>query len=162
MVDSVTFGLHIGGEATEMIMVATNQKAIDSLLSSSRLSWGGGDVPITRSSITGKAPSMSISLPRICHGRRFLHPGREISGCGDSPRYNEVVPSYFSLSAENGKWARSNILIAVSRKRLSLVLLLSLMSCSFYSFIRFLVTLWTQYKIIAIETKLFLINGKTL
>ena len=35
MVDSVTFGLQIWGEATEMIMVATNQKAIDSYLSSS-------------------------------------------------------------------------------------------------------------------------------
>ena len=33
--DSVTFGMQIGGEAGEMIMVATNQKVIDSLLSSS-------------------------------------------------------------------------------------------------------------------------------
>ena len=35
MVDSVKFGLQIGGEAGEMIMVATNQKAIDSHISSS-------------------------------------------------------------------------------------------------------------------------------
>jgi lipid-binding SYLF domain-containing protein len=41
---SVTFGLQIGGEAAEVIMIATNQKAIDSLLTSSvKL---GGDVSI--------------------------------------------------------------------------------------------------------------------
>jgi hypothetical protein len=46
-----------------------------------------GHGTITRSLITGKAPSMSRSLTRICHDRRFLHQGRELPGYCVSPRY---------------------------------------------------------------------------
>ncbi len=50
-VGSVTFGLQIGGEATELVMLAMTQKAIDSLLSSSfKL---GGDVSVALGPIGG-------------------------------------------------------------------------------------------------------------
>jgi len=59
---SVTFGLQIGGEAAEVVMVAVNQKAIDSLLSSSvKL---GGDVSIALGPIGGGAKG-SITVPEV-------------------------------------------------------------------------------------------------
>ncbi len=59
---SVTFGLQIGGEAAEVIMVALNQKAIDSLLSSSvKL---GGDVSIAIGPIGGGAKG-AVTVPEV-------------------------------------------------------------------------------------------------
>jgi lipid-binding SYLF domain-containing protein len=59
---SVTFGLQIGGEAAEVIMVATNQKAIDSLLSSSvKL---GGDASIAAGPIGGGAKG-GVGVPAV-------------------------------------------------------------------------------------------------
>lgn len=59
---SVTFGLQIGGEAAEVVMVAMNQKAIDSLLSSSvKL---GGDVSIAIGPIGGGAKG-TMTIPEV-------------------------------------------------------------------------------------------------
>lgn len=59
---SVTFGLQIGGEAAEVIMVATNQKAIDSLLSTSvKL---GGDASIAVGPIGGGAKG-DVGVPSV-------------------------------------------------------------------------------------------------
>jgi lipid-binding SYLF domain-containing protein len=59
---SVTFGLQIGGEAAEVVMVAVNQKAIDSLLSSSvKL---GGDVSIAIGPIGGGAKG-ALTVPEV-------------------------------------------------------------------------------------------------
>jgi lipid-binding SYLF domain-containing protein len=59
---SVTFGLQIGAEAAEVIMVAVNQKAIDSLFSSSvKL---GGDVSVAVGPIGGGAKG-SMTIPEI-------------------------------------------------------------------------------------------------
>jgi len=59
---SVTFGLQIGGEAAEVVMVAVNQKAIDSLLSSSvKL---GGDVSVALGPIGGGAKG-SLTIPEV-------------------------------------------------------------------------------------------------
>ncbi len=59
---SVTFGLQIGGEAAEVVMVAVNQKAIDSLLSSSVNL--GGDVSIAVGPIGGGAKG-AMSIPEV-------------------------------------------------------------------------------------------------
>jgi SH3 domain-containing YSC84-like protein 1 len=59
---SVTFGLQFGGEAAEVVMVAVNQKAIDSLLSSSvKL---GGDVSVALGPIGGGAKG-SLTIPEV-------------------------------------------------------------------------------------------------
>ncbi len=59
---SVTFGLQIGGEAAEVVMLAMNQKAVDSLLSSSvKL---GGDASIAIGPIGGGAKG-SATLPEV-------------------------------------------------------------------------------------------------
>ncbi|HET6418643.1 MAG TPA: lipid-binding SYLF domain-containing protein [Geobacteraceae bacterium] len=59
---SVTFGLQIGGEAAEIIMVATSQKAVDTLLSSSvKL---GGDASITAGPIGGGAKG-GVGVPSV-------------------------------------------------------------------------------------------------
>ena len=59
---SITFGFQIGGEAAEVVMVATSQKAIDSLLLSSvKL---GGDVSIAIGPIGGGAKG-SVSIPEV-------------------------------------------------------------------------------------------------
>jgi len=59
---SVTFGLQIGGEAAEVVMVAMNQKAIDSLLSSSvKL---GGDVSVAVGPVGGGAKG-SVTVPEV-------------------------------------------------------------------------------------------------
>lgn len=59
---SVTFGLQIGGEAAEVIMVAMDQKAVDSLLSSSvKL---GGDVSIAIGPIGGGAKG-AVTIPEV-------------------------------------------------------------------------------------------------
>jgi lipid-binding SYLF domain-containing protein len=59
---SVTFGLQFGAEAAEVVMVAVNQKAIDSLLSSSvKL---GGDVSIAVGPIGGGAKG-SLTIPEV-------------------------------------------------------------------------------------------------
>lgn len=59
---SVTFGLQIGGEAAEVVMVAMNQKAIDSLLSSSvKL---GGDASIAIGPIGGGAKG-TVTIPEV-------------------------------------------------------------------------------------------------
>jgi lipid-binding SYLF domain-containing protein len=59
---SVTFGLQFGGEAAEVVMVALNQKAIDSLLSSSvKL---GGDVSVALGPIGGGAKG-SVTIPEV-------------------------------------------------------------------------------------------------
>jgi SH3 domain-containing YSC84-like protein 1 len=61
-VGSVTFGLQIGGEAAEVVMVATNQRAIDSLLSSSvKL---GGDVSVAIGPIGGGAKG-AVTVPEV-------------------------------------------------------------------------------------------------
>lgn len=61
-VGSVTFGLQIGGEAAEVVMVAMNQKAIDSLLSSSvKL---GGDSSIAIGPIGGGAKG-AVTVPAV-------------------------------------------------------------------------------------------------
>jgi len=59
---SVTFGFQIGGEAAELVMVAVNQKAIDSLLSSSvKL---GGDLSVAVGPVGGGAKG-SLTIPEI-------------------------------------------------------------------------------------------------
>jgi len=59
---SVTFGFQIGGEAAELVMVAVNQKAIDSLLSSSvKL---GGDVSIAIGPVGGGAKG-ALTIPEV-------------------------------------------------------------------------------------------------
>lgn len=59
---SVTFGLQIGGEATQLVMVAMSQKAIDSLLSSSfKL---GGDASIALGPVGGGAKA-SADIPTV-------------------------------------------------------------------------------------------------
>jgi lipid-binding SYLF domain-containing protein len=61
-VGSVTFGLQIGGEAAQVVMLAMTQKAIDSLLSSSfKL---GGDVSVALGPIGGGAKA-SADLPTV-------------------------------------------------------------------------------------------------
>ncbi len=59
---SVTFGLQIGGEAAEVMMVAMNQKAIDSVLSSSvKL---GGDASIAVGPVGGGAKG-GVGVPAV-------------------------------------------------------------------------------------------------
>jgi len=59
---SLTFGFQIGGEADEIIMVAMDQKAIDSLLSSSvKL---GGDVSVALGPIGGGAKG-AMNVPEV-------------------------------------------------------------------------------------------------
>lgn len=59
---SVTFGLQFGGEAAEVVMVALNQKAIDSLFSSSvKL---GGDVSIAIGPIGGGMKG-ALTVPEV-------------------------------------------------------------------------------------------------
>jgi len=59
---SVTFGLQFGGEAAEVVMVALNQKAIDSLFSSSvKL---GGDVSIAIGPVGGGMKG-ALSVPEV-------------------------------------------------------------------------------------------------
>jgi SH3 domain-containing YSC84-like protein 1 len=59
---SVTFGLQIGAEAAEVVMVAVNQKAIDSLLKSSvKL---GGDSSVAIGPIGGGAKG-ALSIPEV-------------------------------------------------------------------------------------------------
>ncbi len=61
-VGSVTFGLQIGGEAAELIMLAMTQKAVDSLLTSSfKL---GGDTSIALGPV-GAGAKASADLPSI-------------------------------------------------------------------------------------------------
>ncbi len=61
-IGSVTFGLQIGGESAEVIMVAMTQKAIDSLLSSSfKL---GGDTSIALGPV-GAGAKASVDLPSV-------------------------------------------------------------------------------------------------
>jgi lipid-binding SYLF domain-containing protein len=59
---SVTFGLQIGGEAAVVVMVAMNQKALDSLLSSSvKL---GGDVSVAIGPVGGGAKG-AVTVPAV-------------------------------------------------------------------------------------------------
>lgn len=59
---SVTFGLQIGGEAAEVIMLAMNRKAIDSLLASSvKL---GGDASITLGPV-GAGAKGGVAVPDV-------------------------------------------------------------------------------------------------
>lgn len=59
---SVTFGLQIGAEAAEVIMLAMNQKALDSLLSSSvKL---GGDASVAIGPIGGGAKG-AVTIPAV-------------------------------------------------------------------------------------------------
>lgn len=59
---SVTFGLQIGGEAAEVVMLAMSQKAINTLLSSSvKL---GGDVSIAAGPVGGGAKG-SLAVPDV-------------------------------------------------------------------------------------------------
>ena len=61
-IGSVTFGLQIGGEAAELVMVGMTQKAVDSLLTSSvKL---GGDVSIAIGPVGGGAKA-NASLPNV-------------------------------------------------------------------------------------------------
>lgn len=61
-VGSVTFGLQIGGEAAEVVMLAMNQKALDSLLSSTvKL---GGDVSVAVGPVGGGAKG-SVTVPAV-------------------------------------------------------------------------------------------------
>lgn len=61
-VGSVTFGLQIGGEAAEVVMLAMNQKALDSLLSSSvKL---GGDASVAIGPIGGGAKG-AVTIPAV-------------------------------------------------------------------------------------------------
>jgi len=59
---SVTFGLQIGGEAAEVVMVAMTQKAIDSLLASTLKL--GGDASVAIGPIGGGAKG-SVSIPEV-------------------------------------------------------------------------------------------------
>lgn len=61
-VGSVTFGLQIGGEAAEVVMLAMNQKGIDTLLSSTAKL--GGDVSIAVGPLGGGAKG-SIGVPAV-------------------------------------------------------------------------------------------------
>jgi SH3 domain-containing YSC84-like protein 1 len=61
-IGSVTFGLQIGGEAAEVVMVAMSQKAIDSLFSSSLKL--GGDVSIALGPVGGGAKA-NADLPNV-------------------------------------------------------------------------------------------------
>ena len=59
---SVTFGLQIGGESAEVIMVAMNQKALDSLLASSvKL---GGDASVAVGPVGGGAKG-AVTVPAV-------------------------------------------------------------------------------------------------
>jgi len=61
-IGSVTFGLQIGGEATEVVMLAITQKAVDSLLSSSvKL---GGDVSVALGPVGGGAQG-NAGVPNV-------------------------------------------------------------------------------------------------
>jgi lipid-binding SYLF domain-containing protein len=61
-IGSVTFGLQIGGESAEVVMLAMTQKALDSLLSSSfKL---GGDVSVALGPVGGGAKA-SADLPSV-------------------------------------------------------------------------------------------------
>jgi len=61
-IGSVTFGLQIGGEAAEVVMLAMTQKAIDSLLSSSiKL---GGDASIALGPVGGGAKA-GADIPNV-------------------------------------------------------------------------------------------------
>jgi lipid-binding SYLF domain-containing protein len=61
-IGSVTFGLQIGGEAAEIVMLAMTQKAIDSLLSSSfKL---GGDVSIALGPLGGGVKA-NADIPNV-------------------------------------------------------------------------------------------------
>jgi len=61
-VGSVTFGLQIGGEAAEVVMLAMTQRAVDSLLSSSvKL---GGDVSVAVGPI-GAGAKAGMDVPRV-------------------------------------------------------------------------------------------------
>ena len=61
-IGSVTFGLQIGGQASEVVMLAMTQKAIDSLLSSSfKL---GGDVSVALGPFGGGAKA-SADIPSV-------------------------------------------------------------------------------------------------
>ena len=61
-IGSVTFGLQIGGEASEVVVLAMTQKAIDSLLSSSfKL---GGDVSIALGPVGGGAKA-NADIPSV-------------------------------------------------------------------------------------------------
>jgi lipid-binding SYLF domain-containing protein len=61
-VGSVTFGLQIGGEAAEVVMLAMNQKALDSLLSSSvKL---GGDASVAIGPVGGGAKG-AVTVPSV-------------------------------------------------------------------------------------------------
>jgi len=59
---SVTFGLQIGGEAAEVVMVALNQKALDSLLSSTAKL--GGDVSVAIGPVGGGAKG-AVTVPAV-------------------------------------------------------------------------------------------------
>ncbi len=59
---SVTFGLQIGGEAAEVVMLAMNQKAVDSLLTSSvKL---GGDLSVALGPVGGGAKG-ALTVPAV-------------------------------------------------------------------------------------------------
>ncbi len=61
-IGSVTFGLQIGGEAAEVVMLAMTQRAIDSVLSSSvKL---GGDTSIALGPVGGGAKA-SVGVPNV-------------------------------------------------------------------------------------------------
>jgi SH3 domain-containing YSC84-like protein 1 len=61
-IGSVTFGLQIGGESAQVVMLAMSQKALDSLLSSSfKL---GGDVSVALGPIGGGAKA-SADIPSV-------------------------------------------------------------------------------------------------
>ena len=61
-VGSVTFGLQIGGEAAEVVMLAMTQKAIDSMLSSSvKL---GGEVSVAAGPVGGGAKA-NAGIPNV-------------------------------------------------------------------------------------------------
>jgi SH3 domain-containing YSC84-like protein 1 len=61
-IGSVTFGLQIGGEASEVVILAMTQKAVDSLLSSSfKL---GGDVSITLGPV-GAGAKANADIPNV-------------------------------------------------------------------------------------------------
>lgn len=61
-VGSVTFGLQIGDEAAEVVMLAMNQKALDSLLSSSvKL---GGDASVAIGPVGGGAKG-AVTVPAV-------------------------------------------------------------------------------------------------
>ncbi|HEX8961252.1 MAG TPA: lipid-binding SYLF domain-containing protein [Geobacteraceae bacterium] len=61
-VGSVTFGLQIGGEAAEVVMLVMNQKALDSLLTSSvKL---GGDASVTVGPV-GAGAKGAVTIPEV-------------------------------------------------------------------------------------------------